>query len=181
MSVRWSGPPARLILSLWWHIWVAGQKLVRSDSSLGRGGTARVEFHIWALWPPKLVKDQSLRPFHRLPPIWAHMLLCSAAAWLPPCFGNPTGGVNSWGSSLSPAPLCTPPVTQSSTGLWGWSGGDAAECYCYWPQLPVCTRTCVCVCGRCVVVRHCCIKVAAVCLGHEHTVGSETGVCSHSE
>lgn len=63
----------------WWHIWVAGQRSVRSASSQGRPGTVCVEFHMLAPWLHKAVpwlhkpaRDQRLWTFHMHSPIPAH-------------------------------------------------------------------------------------------------------------
>ena len=58
----------------WWHIWVAGQRCVRSASSQARLGTVCVEFHMLAPWLHKPAPDQRLWTFHRHSPIPAHRL-----------------------------------------------------------------------------------------------------------
>lgn len=120
---------------------------------------------------------------HMLSPIWAHFLLYSAAASVCCFFPGLKTLQEVWAvvapvlSSVSAAPLSAPPVTQSSAVLWGWSGGDAAECCSFWLQLPVWTHAWtwqhVCLCW---VVVHChCTKVA---VRSKCAVGSETQVCT---
>lgn len=168
----------------WWHIWVAGQNWVRSDSPQGQPGTAHVEFLILAPWPHKLVQDERLGTFtgpHQYELIFSCILLqplCAAEKLLFPWLANPTGGV----SSRDSCPLL------SFCGTFVYSSCHLVLCcplrvvrrWCCWVLLFLAAAACVHArvhMAACVSLL-CCSSSPLHQTQSKRAVGSETQVCT---